>query len=119
MCIRDSRSRVAAAFPRAELRVVSGGDLNDWLLKSGFDDNAVLSEGELKEAARKFRADERITGTVSTSGGRVRLELSLSMIRDLRLTQPVTAEGGTVSAVSYTHLRAHETPEHLVCRLLL
>src|SRR5678815_5234217 len=23
------------------------------------------------------------------------------------------------TAVSYTHLRAHETPEHLVCRLLL
>src|SRR5674536_220607 len=23
-----------------------------------------------------------------------------------------------VKAVSYTHLRAHETPEHLVCRLL-
>eukprot|EP00658_Telonema_sp_P-2_P063702 TRINITY_DN52481_c0_g1_i1.p1 TRINITY_DN52481_c0_g1~~TRINITY_DN52481_c0_g1_i1.p1 ORF type:complete len:138 (+),score=32.82 TRINITY_DN52481_c0_g1_i1:156-569(+) len=29
--------------------------------------------------------------------------------------------GGTESSspVSYTHLRAHETPEHLVCRLLL
>ena len=25
----------------------------------------------------------------------------------------------SVAAVSYTHLRAHETPEHLVCRLLL
>ena len=25
----------------------------------------------------------------------------------------------TLQAVSYTHLRAHETPEHLVCRLLL
>src|SRR5678816_4956195 len=24
----------------------------------------------------------------------------------------------SVHAVSYTHLRAHETPEHLVCRLL-
>eukprot|EP00658_Telonema_sp_P-2_P051975 TRINITY_DN40097_c0_g1_i1.p1 TRINITY_DN40097_c0_g1~~TRINITY_DN40097_c0_g1_i1.p1 ORF type:complete len:131 (+),score=40.31 TRINITY_DN40097_c0_g1_i1:161-553(+) len=24
-----------------------------------------------------------------------------------------------LQAVSYTHLRAHETPEHLVCRLLL
>src|SRR5678815_3185110 len=24
-----------------------------------------------------------------------------------------------ITAVSYTHLRAHETPEHLVCRLLL
>src|SRR5678816_3430654 len=28
--------------------------------------------------------------------------------------------GGTdTKTVSYTHLRAHETPEHLVCRLLL
>src|SRR5674536_311080 len=26
---------------------------------------------------------------------------------------------GPIVAVSYTHLRAHETPEHLVCRLLL
>src|SRR5678816_4235053 len=25
----------------------------------------------------------------------------------------------TSGSVSYTHLRAHETPEHLVCRLLL
>src|SRR5678815_5899154 len=25
----------------------------------------------------------------------------------------------SMEAVSYTHLRAHETPEHLVCRLLL
>ena len=25
----------------------------------------------------------------------------------------------TIGSVSYTHLRAHETPEHLVCRLLL
>src|SRR5674536_111764 len=25
----------------------------------------------------------------------------------------------SLRAVSYTHLRAHETPEHLVCRLLL
>src|SRR5678816_1237904 len=28
-------------------------------------------------------------------------------------------EGASAVAVSYTHLRAHETPEHLVCRLLL
>ncbi|KQI09585.1 hypothetical protein K777_09835, partial [Campylobacter coli CVM 41970] len=31
---------------------------------------------------------------------------------------PVTEMVGLI-AVSYTHLRAHETPEHLVCRLLL
>jgi len=99
------RSRVAAAFPRAELRVVSGGDLSDWLVKSGFDENAVLTEVELKEAARKFRADERITGTASTSGGRVRLELLLSMIRELRLSQPVTAEGGSVAEAAETAAR--------------
>ena len=29
------------------------------------------------------------------------------------------AVGYAAGAVSYTHLRAHETPEHLVCRLLL
>ena len=28
-------------------------------------------------------------------------------------------DGQGIPAVSYTHLRAHETPEHLVCRLLL
>src|SRR5678815_3057522 len=31
---------------------------------------------------------------------------------------PASADGLRVSSVSYTHLRAHETPEHLVCRLL-
>src|SRR5678816_4727308 len=39
-------------------------------------------------------------------------------VRLMRLAgKRVTKEG--VIAVSYTHLRAHETPEHLVCRLLL
>eukprot|EP00658_Telonema_sp_P-2_P071729 TRINITY_DN60954_c0_g1_i1.p1 TRINITY_DN60954_c0_g1~~TRINITY_DN60954_c0_g1_i1.p1 ORF type:complete len:130 (+),score=23.73 TRINITY_DN60954_c0_g1_i1:469-858(+) len=31
----------------------------------------------------------------------------------------VELRGMRGGAVSYTHLRAHETPEHLVCRLLL
>eukprot|EP00658_Telonema_sp_P-2_P021165 TRINITY_DN1840_c0_g1_i13.p2 TRINITY_DN1840_c0_g1~~TRINITY_DN1840_c0_g1_i13.p2 ORF type:complete len:115 (+),score=53.21 TRINITY_DN1840_c0_g1_i13:140-484(+) len=30
-----------------------------------------------------------------------------------------SAAAPAAGAVSYTHLRAHETPEHLVCRLLL
>src|SRR5678815_6023639 len=32
---------------------------------------------------------------------------------------PVRDDDGYSISVSYTHLRAHETPEHLVCRLLL
>ena len=37
--------------------------------------------------------------------------------RDLLYIYAQTMDGRT--PVSYTHLRAHETPEHLVCRLLL
>ena len=32
---------------------------------------------------------------------------------------PVLGYLDDLITVSYTHLRAHETPEHLVCRLLL
>src|SRR5678816_753766 len=40
--------------------------------------------------------------------------------RPFALKYPATnALWTTPRAVSYTHLRAHETPEHLVCRLLL
>eukprot|EP00658_Telonema_sp_P-2_P043604 TRINITY_DN31529_c0_g1_i1.p1 TRINITY_DN31529_c0_g1~~TRINITY_DN31529_c0_g1_i1.p1 ORF type:complete len:153 (+),score=17.70 TRINITY_DN31529_c0_g1_i1:155-613(+) len=39
-------------------------------------------------------------------GARVLLSKSKAQLQDIK-------------AVSYTHLRAHETPEHLVCRLLL
>src|SRR5678816_513173 len=36
-----------------------------------------------------------------------------------RRTDPRLRECDYGDPVSYTHLRAHETPEHLVCRLLL
>ena len=42
-----------------------------------------------------------------------------SWIREVN-SKSALAEANAVEApVSYTHLRAHETPEHLVCRLLL
>eukprot|EP00658_Telonema_sp_P-2_P070171 TRINITY_DN59770_c0_g1_i2.p1 TRINITY_DN59770_c0_g1~~TRINITY_DN59770_c0_g1_i2.p1 ORF type:complete len:136 (-),score=12.97 TRINITY_DN59770_c0_g1_i2:93-500(-) len=46
--------------------------------------------------------------------------LSLRRLRILALICPTRlAMAKVLGAVSYTHLRAHETPEHLVCRLLL
>eukprot|EP00658_Telonema_sp_P-2_P049453 TRINITY_DN37610_c0_g1_i1.p2 TRINITY_DN37610_c0_g1~~TRINITY_DN37610_c0_g1_i1.p2 ORF type:complete len:107 (+),score=8.31 TRINITY_DN37610_c0_g1_i1:188-508(+) len=62
-----------------------------------------------------------------------RLCCFLSPLWDLVRNLPSSAGGGGMGAssrclissarcdatVSYTHLRAHETPEHLVCRLLL
>ena len=41
----------------------------------------------------------------------------LAKIKEDAQTLAAKLEG--VASVSYTHLRAHETPEHLVCRLLL
>src|SRR5678815_1171642 len=37
----------------------------------------------------------------------------------IRLASVPASQYDAPLAVSYTHLRAHETPEHLVCRLLL
>jgi tetratricopeptide (TPR) repeat protein len=91
------RSRIAGTFRRDELRVVSGGDIDDWLRLSGFEQNAVLSEGEMKEMARKFRADERITGVVTRTAGHVHIDAELSLIRDLRMTQPLSSDGATVN----------------------
>ena len=90
------RGRVADAFPHSELRVVSGGDMDDWLRLSGFEQNPVLSDGELREMAKKFRADERITGSAVRVASGVRVQAALTLIRDARLTQPFVAEGPSV-----------------------
>src|SRR5678816_525493 len=64
---------------------------------------------------RKLQADELFEiGSITKSF----LALSLLQMREegkLDLHKPVVE----YVPVSYTHLRAHETPEHLVCRLLL
>eukprot|EP00658_Telonema_sp_P-2_P060748 TRINITY_DN4957_c0_g1_i5.p1 TRINITY_DN4957_c0_g1~~TRINITY_DN4957_c0_g1_i5.p1 ORF type:complete len:1081 (-),score=234.46 TRINITY_DN4957_c0_g1_i5:84-3326(-) len=43
--------------------------------------------------------------------------ISVDMSQDFLVSGPTRLH--TPQPVSYTHLRAHETPEHLVCRLLL
>jgi len=90
------RGRVAGAFSKNELRVISNGDVDDWLRRSGFEENVALSEGELRELAKKFRADERIIGTVTRTAGKVRIDATLGLIRDARLSQPLTGEGQSV-----------------------
>ena len=64
----------------------------------------ILSSQHFYDAGDSDPSDE-ILGSIIKSP----LQLLSSAIRNL----------GFVIPVSYTHLRAHETPEHLVCRLLL
>src|SRR5678815_2638433 len=53
-----------------------------------------------------FRAGEITASTLNTLHN---LHFYLDTLRQIR---------DAIASVSYTHLRAHETPEHLVCRLL-
>src|SRR5674536_132566 len=68
-----------------------------------------------------------VIGEVPSAGG-VKPHQRLHPARSVKV-RPLIAEAqmhfdhaatdGLDIPVSYTHLRAHETPEHLVCRLLL
>src|SRR5674536_290696 len=51
------------------------------------------------------------------SAARCDLGGAMTIGHEAEVTDSMKAVGQC--AVSYTHLRAHETPEHLVCRLLL
>ena len=111
------RDRVAGAFPKRELRVISGGDVEDWLRKSGFEENTVLLAGELTEVEKKFRADEQITGNVTRVSGKVRVQATLAMVRDSRLAQPASADGRTVGEAAETVARDLIAARHQVIPL--
>src|SRR5678816_4860989 len=66
---------------------------------------------EVLERYQRWRRFDTMTMGVATDG----LNRLFSNHSDaLRLARDIG-----LGPVSYTHLRAHETPEHLVCRLLL
>eukprot|EP00658_Telonema_sp_P-2_P077726 TRINITY_DN7096_c0_g1_i3.p1 TRINITY_DN7096_c0_g1~~TRINITY_DN7096_c0_g1_i3.p1 ORF type:complete len:105 (-),score=27.34 TRINITY_DN7096_c0_g1_i3:73-387(-) len=46
-------------------------------------------------------------------------QLTLERTKVQALSEELENPQNYLRSVSYTHLRAHETPEHLVCRLLL
>src|SRR5680860_1866189 len=64
--------------------------------------------------------DARAPRPVSTAGQPVTIppHTFLGRLRSFTIGLGVTVAGGW-TAVSYTHLRAHETDSYLVCRLLL
>src|SRR5678815_1135907 len=72
--------------------------------------------GQLRELSRAVT--ECVCGNAEPIEQR---QLQIRQRRVLRIDEmTATPERAcTSTTVSYTHLRAHETPEHLVCRLLL
>eukprot|EP00658_Telonema_sp_P-2_P034880 TRINITY_DN25436_c0_g1_i2.p1 TRINITY_DN25436_c0_g1~~TRINITY_DN25436_c0_g1_i2.p1 ORF type:complete len:156 (+),score=45.24 TRINITY_DN25436_c0_g1_i2:158-625(+) len=139
MCIRDSQRRV-----RGVTRVV-GGWLSDETLASLLGQITLNAQALVAVAEEEGGAGAPVVLTSSSSDDgeecvfvtrsnvHKRLPIYGAGLYTLQSNfnhscqpnayvatpMPCGLGGHDIIAVSYTHLRAHETPEHLVCRLLL
>src|SRR5678816_2479114 len=78
----------------------------------------VMTIEQLPAERRKKALGHRVVMTIGAAthtGRNLVCRQQLTIIGGCILHAPIAV----VEPVSYTHLRAHETPEHLVCRLLL
>ena len=82
---------------------------------------AAVGTFTLTGNAANLKADRKITaavGTYTLTGNAANLKADRKIVVGLG-TYTLTGNTANMVAVSYTHLRAHETELHLVCRLLL
>src|SRR5678816_1995995 len=117
MCIRDSRYANLLRIDH-----VMGLHRLYWIPEGLSGDRGLYVRYPAEEmyAILSLESHRANAGIVGENLGVVPDEVNKSMakhnVRRLYVAQYETAvDSGTVS---YTHLRAHETPEHLVCRLL-
>src|SRR5678816_2826724 len=121
----------AAPQPQAPLPVSAGArsDTRPSMEKDIVNiGKSVVIKGELN-GSEDLTIEGHVEGTIQlrehvlTIGpnGRIKAQVFAKSVIVLgEVTGNVTASDKVdIRAVSYTHLRAHETPEHLVCRLLL
>ena len=97
-------------------------------LWTNFDDKKTLGIRDIRVAVRRLRHFARtgtpdefdLNGTISaTANNGGYLDVKMMPERKNRVKLLLFLDVGGSMAVSYTHLRAHETDSYLVCRLLL
>src|SRR5678815_4922325 len=112
------RKRAASARLRAVL-----GDVEDQIRGGAALSQAFASQGAIfpRIYTASILAGER-SGALDDVLSRyvTYMRRNVALRRKIRgaLAYPVFLLFASGCMVSYTHLRAHETPEHLVCRLL-
>src|SRR5678816_4080916 len=132
MCIRDRFGPVLAVIPfeDEEEAIAIGNDVVYGLAAGVWTTSMrrALKMAEKLQAGTVWINTYRAVSYLSPFGGYKRSglgrESGQEMIKEYLQVKSVwisTAQNvpNPFIPVSYTHLRAHETPEHLVCRLLL
>src|SRR5678815_3918835 len=77
-----------------------------------------LAAGSPHTITVRSTTDNTCTATANTTIGAAASAPAQPVLTTVNPSCGVTTGSITLTPVSYTHLRAHETPEHLVCRLL-
>src|SRR5674536_238267 len=101
---------------------VSGTPCGNGPVKSRVNGQSQLSVKQPLRAARSrpARRAMRTPATAALVGTEMSNGASSPDPSEMAVdTRSGRRRASALTTVSYTHLRAHETPEHLVCRLLL
>ncbi|HEY0780066.1 MAG TPA: tetratricopeptide repeat protein [Gemmatirosa sp.] len=83
------RDRLIGDFNLKQLYVLPKADINANLEASGFPTNEALAPHDARALAQQLRADEYVTGTVSSTGGQTRVDAAMVLTRDNSLVQPL------------------------------
>lgn len=85
----EIRGVLEGVVNKRETKVISGYDIREAYIKSGFQVDTTLSLKELKQLGEYFRTDEIVAGTATRMpSGAVRIESSMHLWRDPRMRQP-------------------------------
>eukprot|EP00831_Metopus_contortus_P051580 TRINITY_DN43302_c0_g1_i5.p2 TRINITY_DN43302_c0_g1~~TRINITY_DN43302_c0_g1_i5.p2 ORF type:complete len:152 (+),score=48.99 TRINITY_DN43302_c0_g1_i5:184-639(+) len=139
MCIRDRRMAKAkeeakveiAKFRQDEEEALKQQIEKEYGFKNETSDMEMETEKQIEEFKKMFEVNkEKVVELLISNITSVDLELPM-VIKGIfetnqviasnfyKLTELISPQIDISKTVSYTHLRAHETSLHLVCRLLL
>lgn len=90
----ELRSRFGNDIPMRALTVISSADYKTVVEQSGYPYDESLSQGDLASLAKLLRTDEFVDGTVEKTATGFTITASLTLTRDVGLTQPLPPASG-------------------------